>query len=126
MKTWNSIYGLRKTNQTFCEDGSIACLPKSSSLEIILIAACITGLVSNTHGAEAEQIDLNNTLTPDLEFLEFLGQFETDAGEWIYPDKLLAEDFVGLFTEPIDAASGNEPETSDNGNSNDQKALKND
>lgn len=30
---------------------------------------------------------------PDLEFIEFLGQFETDAGEWIAPGNLLMDEF---------------------------------
>jgi len=110
MKIWNSIYGLRRTNQAFCENGNITLLPRSSRLEVILIAACMTGLMSNTNGAEKEQVSLNDALIPDLEFLEFLGQFETNAGEWIDPEQLLIEDFAGLFTEPVDAASGYEPE----------------
>ena len=34
---------------------------------------------------------------PDLEFLEFLGQFESDEGEWIDPGSLLADEFSDLL-----------------------------
>jgi len=49
-----------------------------------------------------------------MELLEFLGQFETDAGEWIDPDSLLAEEFTDLLdaTTEADAAS----DSSDNDN----------
>jgi hypothetical protein len=46
---------------------------------------------------------------PDLEFLEFLGQFETDDGEWIGPTILQAEEFDELLTvaESIEAQDKN-------------------
>lgn len=34
---------------------------------------------------------------PSLEFLEFLGQWETDDGEWIAPEELANEDFGQLL-----------------------------
>tara|TARA_R110002073_G_scaffold221415_3_gene381553 strand:- start:88 stop:315 length:228 start_codon:yes stop_codon:yes gene_type:complete len=70
----------------------------------------MTGVFSNAYAAENEQ---NETL-PDLEFLEFLGQFETDAGEWIDPDSLAAEE----FTELLDASSNIESD-SDSTNTDD-------
>lgn len=60
----------------------------------------MTGVLSNTYAAENEQSED----VPDLEFLEFLGQFETDAGEWIDPDSLLTE----AFTELLEASTGAE------------------
>ena len=45
----------------------------------------MTGIFSHSHAAE----NLQNDAAPDLEFLEFLGQFETDSGEWIDPDSLI-------------------------------------
>ncbi|GJM12321.1 MAG: hypothetical protein DHS20C12_07240 [Pseudohongiella sp.] len=57
----------------------------------------MTGFVSSTFAAENEQSEES----PDLEFLEFLGTFETDAGEWIDPDSLLTDE----FTELLDASS---------------------
>lgn len=43
---------------------------------------------------------------PDLEFIEFLGQFESDAGEWIAPGNLLMDEFDN-FLEVI----GNQQDT---------------
>lgn len=58
------------------------------------------------YGAEAnEQNSLEqqeNTL-PDLEFLEFLGSFETDSGEWVNPENLASEDFDALLSSALEA-----------------------
>lgn len=61
----------------------------------------MTGALSNTIAAENEQSED----APDLEFLEFLGQFETDAGEWIDPDSLLTEEFTELLEASTEANS---------------------
>lgn len=45
---------------------------------------------------------------PSLEFLEFLGQWETDEGEWISPEDLANEDFVELIASAIQ--TGVEPD----------------
>lgn len=42
---------------------------------------------------------------PDLEMLEFLGQFATDEGNWVDLDSLLSEEFEEL----LDAAIESEP-----------------
>lgn len=34
---------------------------------------------------------------PSLEFLEFLGSFETDSGDWINPGELMQPDFEQLL-----------------------------
>lgn len=79
--------------------------------ERILLFACMTGALSNTYAAENEQSED----VPDLEFLEFLGQFETDAGEWIDPDSLLTEEFSELLEASTEANSdGNLPNDSSN------------
>jgi len=38
---------------------------------------------------------------PSLEFLEFLGSFETDSGQWIDPVELMQPDFAQLL-ESVD------------------------
>ena len=43
-------------------------------------ALCLLGLISTAHGAENEHAAKDSPELPDLEFLEFLGQFETDEG----------------------------------------------
>lgn len=40
--------------------------------------------------------------SPSLEFLEFLGQWETDEGEWISPEDLANEDFVELIDSAME------------------------
>lgn len=63
-----------------------------------ILAWCITGLLPTAmHAAENEALDGSESTLPDLEFLEFLGQFETDNGEWIDPGSLLAEEFEDLL-----------------------------
>jgi hypothetical protein len=42
---------------------------------------------------------------PDLELLQFLGEFETDEGEWIEPELLLESEFSQL----LDALSARTP-----------------
>lgn len=94
MKTWNFISGWPRTNRSPCEHGG-------SELERgfrnrsshTLLAACVAGFISNSYAAE----DVANDEMPDLEFLEFLGQFETDAGEWIDPGSLQTEELSELL-----------------------------
>tara|TARA_B110000444_G_C18612330_1_gene488234 strand:- start:175 stop:417 length:243 start_codon:yes stop_codon:yes gene_type:complete len=63
----------------------------------------MSGVLSNTVAAENEQSED----APDLEFLEFLGQFETDAGEWIDPDSLITKEFTELLEASTEAGSDN-------------------
>lgn len=69
----------------------------------------MAGALSNTYAAESEQSED----APDLEFLEFLGQFETDAGEWIDPDSLLTEEFTELLETSTEANSSNDSSNTD-------------
>ncbi len=62
-----------------------------------LIAICIGSLLPIAHGADNEVVPETESTQPDLEFLEFLGQFETDDGLWIDPGSLLAEEFDDLL-----------------------------
>lgn len=63
---------------------------KSRILSLWILCAASTGFAAEEEAeTEAE--------FPSLEFLEFLGSFETDAGEWIDPESLLAEEFEDLL-----------------------------
>ncbi len=64
-------------------------------------ALCLLGLLSTAHGAENEHGPEQSLELPDLEFLEFLGQFETDAGEWIEPISLMGEDYTFLLNAAL-------------------------
>ncbi len=64
-------------------------------------ALCLLGLISIAHGAENEHGAKDSPELPDLEFLEFLGQFETDEGEWIAPISLMAEEFTDLLNAAV-------------------------
>lgn len=77
-----------------------------------LLFACMTGFISSAVAAENEQSEE----APDLEFLEFLGQFETDAGEWIDPDSLLTEE----FTELLEASNESDPSGNDDASDDNQ------
>lgn len=61
----------------------------------------MTGAFSNTIAAENEQSEEEL----ELGFLEFLGQFETDSGEWIDPDSLLTVEFTELLEATTEANS---------------------
>ena len=75
----------------------------------------MAGAISSTHAAENEQSED----APDLKFLEFLGQFETDAGEWIDPDSLLTEEFTELLEASTETDSSNDSTNTDDATSND-------
>jgi len=119
MRIWNFIYGSPKTNLSRCELRGIRL---RRTLQIysgrVLLLACVTGALPNTHAAENEQ----NEDVPDLGFLEFLGQFETDAGEWIDPDSLLTEE----FTELLDASTGADSGDNSSNDSSDTDDATND
>lgn len=66
-------------------NGSIS----ASLLSLVALAIC-----SHSQAAESNEPD---EAQPDLEFLEFLGQFETDEGEWIPPSSLMSEEFESLL-----------------------------
>ncbi len=61
------------------------------------LLSCMTAV----QGAENEQTNEQNGNLPDLEFLEFLGQFETDEGEWIDPGSLLADEFIDFLNAAV-------------------------
>jgi hypothetical protein len=69
----------------------------------------MAGAFSNTVAAENEQSED----APDLGFLEFLGQFETDAGEWIDPSSLLTEEFTELLDASTEANSDDNSSNTD-------------
>ncbi len=61
-------------------------------------AACANSTVQvepSLSGSETEEAP------PSLEFLEFLGQWETDEGEWIAPEDLADENFVDLIESAL-------------------------
>ncbi len=121
MKIWNSICGSPTTNRLLYDVRGAwhQHLLSYFSGRTILIA-CISSLVPNVYGMENDQLET----MPDLEFLEFLGQFETDAGEWIEPDSLLTDEFSDLLEISVEGNT-NESQTgnstnSDNADSNTQ------
>lgn len=88
-----------------------------------LFAICLLGLISTAQAVENETNTETESSLPDLEFLEFLGQFETDNGEWINPASLMTEDFEILLEAAIRA--GQNENSNDNannlGNDNEQR-----
>ena len=101
MKIWNFIFGWQRTSHSRCDIGRTRPgLRPQFYARLALFLTCISGLFSSAYAAEDEP----GEVTPDLEFLEFLGQFETDAGEWVDPNSLLTEE----FTELLDASAATE------------------
>lgn len=80
-----------------------------------LATICLLGLISTVQGADNETSTSTEPNLPDLEFLEFLGQFETDNGEWVAPGILMAEEFELL----LEAAIGAEQRENSNENRDD-------
>ena len=80
-----------------------------------LATICLLGLISTVQGADKETNTSTEANLPDLEFLEFLGQFATDNGEWVAPGILMAEEFKIL----LEAAIRAEQDENSNGNRND-------
>jgi hypothetical protein len=93
MRIWNFIYGWLRTKRLPCDNPGTS-LFRGSNHKAKLITACLLGFLSAAQAAENEHTNQQN---PDLAFLEFLGQFETDSGEWIDPGSLLTEEFGELL-----------------------------
>lgn len=70
-----------------------------SVIQLMVVIGLLTSgaqAAENTTGNEAEQ---HHVEMPDLELLEFLASFETDAGEWIDPIVFLDKEFEQLLSE---------------------------
>lgn len=66
------------------------------------------------HAANNDSADTQTNL-PSLEFLEFLGQWETDEGEWLPPEQLVDGEFVQLLDAAMISIPSQETDTdSDN------------
>lgn len=70
---------------------------------------CLLSSVYPAYGAENES-DNTEAELPDLEMLEFLGQFATETGDWIDPDSLISDEFLQL----LDAVSESNNADADN------------
>ncbi|MCB1672336.1 MAG: hypothetical protein R3F41_03285 [Gammaproteobacteria bacterium] len=58
-----------------------------------MLALMLFALPAGPVSAEEE----NGGNSPDPSFLEFLGSFETDAGEWIAPGEIMQPEFEQLL-----------------------------
>jgi hypothetical protein len=70
-------------------------------IAFIMAGGCLPPL----EAAEVDASQTGDNAMPDLEFLEFLGQFETDEGQWISPGNLMSEEIDDLLevAESIEA-----------------------
>lgn len=87
------------------------------SQTIGFIGLWLLAMLSPAYSAEQALDESENAELPDLEFLEFLGSFETDEGEWIDPGSLLAEEFSTLFNAAVAADTNSTDTSTTNGNS---------
>jgi hypothetical protein len=55
---------------------------------VLLLGLLSSPALAQDPGQIRESASNENTETPSLEFLEFLGDWETDDGEWIDPEEL--------------------------------------
>ncbi len=95
-----------------CQIRDLSEKQNGSRSAISFLGLLLLGMLSAGYGAEQETDGVEGPVMPDLEFLEFLGQFETDEGEWIDPGSLLTKEFTDL----LDAAIAAEPDSTDSGN----------
>lgn len=76
MKIWNFMNGSKKMSYR--------------------VSACLMMLLCSTSILRAEQQD-NTDAMPSMAFLEFLGEWETEEGEWIDPFELEDDEFAALI-----------------------------
>jgi len=81
----------------------------------LLTPVLALGMVAPVIQAANNDAADTQTILPNLEFLEFLGQWETDEGEWLPPEQLIDGEFVQL----LDAAMINIPSQETDSDSND-------
>lgn len=62
-------------------------------------STCLWILICSTSSSFAEEQN-NSDSSPTMEFLEFLGEWETDEGDWIDPEDL-GNDDIGKLIEVI-------------------------
>ncbi|MFK7864768.1 MAG: hypothetical protein AB8B95_11145 [Pseudohongiellaceae bacterium] len=74
-------------------------MPKKYTLHRALLGFCVACSATPLQAAEDASTDIE---MPDLELLEFLGQFATDEGEWLDPDSLLSDEFGELLEDAIE------------------------
>lgn len=63
--------------------------------------ACFMMLLCSISSISAEEQSNDETM-PSIEFLEFLGEWETEQGEWIDPVELESEEFGTLIETTIE------------------------
>jgi hypothetical protein len=63
-------------------------MPDRSEMLLLMLIIMANPAVYADEGTSAEM--------PSIEFLEFLGEWETDSGEWIAPDELEDRTYAGL------------------------------
>ena len=101
----------------------MAAAPRGTRVMEYKVAAtiCLLGLISTVQGADNETGTSTEPNLPDLEFLEFLGQFETDNGEWVAPGMLMAEEFEVLLEAAIRAEQNENSNENRNDNAHPQQ-----
>ena len=76
----------------------------SASIFNSLLSPVIFLGLASTAAQAADNADAGQSEdVPSLEFLEFLGQWETDEGEWVGPEVFADGDFVQLLEVALPA-----------------------
>jgi hypothetical protein len=107
IKTSNFISGLRTMVCRTEPAMRLVCLMLTFGWGAVLLAQEAV-LATPAPNPEPQAADVQEE-TPSIEFLEFLGEWETDEGEWIAPEELADDEFAQL----LEAAFETGPEDSD-------------
>lgn len=91
-------------------------MQKQKTVIKAFLGLCLLCSASLSRSAEEEGAEVE---FPDLEMLEFLGQFATDGGDWVEWDSLLSDEFGQL----LDAAIENRATENDTENDNKEDNL---
>ena len=95
---------------------------RSTGLITVMLLTCPPA------GSAAENLQSTDSGSlPSLEFLEFLGRFETDSGEWVNPEELMQAEFEQLLKnvedtpiQPVDADKLNKDSELDDADNGDE------
>ena len=78
-------------------------------LQLMIVLSLFTSGARAAEDNLETEIEEQSSNLPDMEFLEFLGSFETDSGDWVDPTELLQIEFE-LLLKDAEVQKGKQPD----------------